>query len=405
MEQPTEQKKNNKPMIAALLFLVLWFIGGVGYFTFPVPSPEPPCIFSHEAMASRTTPAKELWSHKTHGQVLSNPVFVGDLIVYGTLNGKLVAISSSTGLINWQHDFNAPLFAITSGEAGTIYAGTGLHFDTQSLLISVNAKDGKINWQTELPGHLEEPPVLDIKKHRLWTSGGPSGLWEIDTRDGSKIRNIALGHADTTALHYNHVLYAPFQNGEDKIDSTFYAINASTGSTIWNLPLQGQPWATPILNKYKNKILTNTGIGQIGARRASDRGWAQAISLDGKLIWETELPDMALAPNIYIPKNDMIIYTCKNGELVALNAETGEKIWANKVTTEFRSEAIALDNSLTPTIAALSVDGTLTVHEIQHGQILWSRPMHEDGPSSPAIKNNLLIVPTVFSINALKFEF
>ena len=377
---------------AALLILLIWSISGiVALNNISAAMPNPPKL-------------RHLWSHEALGQVLSNPVVIGDKIVYGTLDGNLVALSQKNGQQAWKKNFTDPIFAISKDSQSNLYIGTGLHFNTQGQLAAIGSDTGNILWKKTLPGHMEEAASIDENNNRIWTSGGPSGLWAINKSDGSTIYNAPLGHMDTTALLHNDILYAPAQTSEESTESNFFAIRADDGKRLWQLPLKGQPWATPILNKENNKILSNTGIGQIGRRKASDRGWAQAISLDGKLIWETELPDMALAPNIYIPKNDIIIYTCKNGSIIALNAETGKEIWNTKLTTGFVAEASSLEGKNPLYLAALSEDGILFILESETGNTVLSMQTNEQGASAPSIArmNNkkLLIVPTVFHIKA-----
>lgn len=395
--QQNKQVLIRKPILAALVFLGIWSVGWLFY----IHADDPKVIV--RKLPQRTESYVQIWTYSSVDQVLSAPVFMEDVIIYGTLNGKLKAISKNDGILKWGIDFKAPIFSLTANNDGTIFVGTGLHTDNQAILANVRADDGEIIWKISLFGHLEEPPLIDNAHHRLWAGLGPGGLWAIDTRDGSTIHSSSLGHIDTTPLLYDGKIFAPFQNGEDVTESTFYALNAETGKVVWKLPQHGQPWATPILNESKDKILTNTAIGQIGLTRTTDRGWAQAIDLSGKLIWEVELPGMALTPNIYVPDDHIMIYTCKNGYIIALNAETGQEIWKNKVADEINSEAIVLEPKNPKTLAVLSQNGVLQILDIESGSVI-ERISTFDGKSAgaPVVQGDILLVPTSFRVYALK---
>ena len=132
---------------AALLILLIWSISGiVALNNISAAMPNPPKL-------------RHLWSHEALGQVLSNPVVIGDKIVYGTLDGNLVALSQKNGQQAWKKNFTDPIFAISKDSQSNLYIGTGLHFNTQGQLAAIGSDTGNILWKKTLPGHMEETTI------------------------------------------------------------------------------------------------------------------------------------------------------------------------------------------------------------------------------------------------------
>lgn len=342
-----------------------------------------------------------LWTQPIKKLILTTPVIIGDVLVYGTYDGFLVGISKKDGRELWAMDLKDSIFAI-SKDSKTVYAGTGSHFTKIAFLVAVDPITGIARWKRQYEGHIEEPLAVDEQARQLWTGSGPSSLWSASVRDGSVLWHKEIGHLDATPLLHEGVLYVPAQKEEGLHESFFYALDAKGGDILWKIEQPGQPWASPILDKTGGVILTTTGVGQIGLLRPTDKGWAQAVSIQGRnVLWETALPNMPMTPGVYLPAEDILIYTTKAGIIAALNAVTGDILWHVEADTEFSSQAVAVDRYEEKLIAATSGKGNFYLIDVRDGKILYERKMGYRSSSAPVIDGNVIYITTGHNITAL----
>lgn len=334
----------------------------------------------------------ELWSKPVSRQILATPVISGKFLVFGSYEGTVEALALQDGAPVWSLPQSAPIFAMGRGSDGTVYACEGLHETASAALTAINPNTGHIIWRREFLGHLEEPPVLDEGRHHLWQAAGPGGLWAVDIRNGSVLWHQALGHMDALPLVRDGVVYGPAQPDEKKHETTFYAIDGGSGKIRWRLPMPGMPWGGPVTDKTGKVILTTTGEGQIGVNKPTDRGWAQGVSPEGTLLWQVELSGMPLQPGVYVPDKDIIIYTIKTGDIVALHVKDGSTAWKANAGKEFQAPPTLITASGKPMIATTSYDGTFTIRDAGTGEELVRRLAGKSSTSSPVVRGDIVYV-------------
>ncbi len=345
---------------------------------------------------------KSLWSVKVDKQILSSPVIAGNLLIYGTYSNTVEAVSLADGQPVWSLSLAAPVFTMKLGSDGRIYAGEGLHDDMASNLTVIEPASGKIVWQRQFLGHLEEESRLSPDKSRLYLGAGPSGLWAIDAKDGQLLWHQPLGHIDSCPLLLGETLYVPAQISETEHRTRFFALKAEDGVVRWQLDQPGQPWGSPLIDKSGSILLATTGEGQIGVSRSTDRGRAYGLSRDGTTLWQTELPDMPIQPSLYLAEGDMVIHTVKSGEVVALHVADGSLAWKFNAGGTLQSSATLLSGHAIPLIAVTSHEGTFSLHDARNGATLALQRIGPDSTStsSPAAQGDRVYVATAYAIQA-----
>lgn len=412
---PAYWKKHRRAVSAAVI-LGLALIAGAFFWLRPAKAvrsegsqlvataalPAPVATAAPQAQsATKSLPAfGELWTHKTEQAILASPVMSGGLLLYGTFGHTVNAASPADGAEAWSLGLKQPVFSVTEGRDGIVYSGEGLH-DTQSAsLTALRAKDGTVLWQREFLGHLEETVALDEAHHRLWVSAGPGGLWALDPRDGDVLWHQALGHIDSRPLLLDGTLYVPADVDERQHKTFFYALGANKGTVRWSLSLPGQPWGSPLADRTGKIILNTTGVGQIGVQKDTDKGWAQGISTDGKLLWQVDLPGMVLQPGIYMSGQDIVIYLTKNGHLLALRGADGSVVWHEQPGREFAAPPALITGFKTPMIATSSYDGVFSIRNVLTGAELARRPIAARATASPLPAGDTIYVPGLREITA-----
>ncbi len=340
------------------------------------------------------------WHQQVDHHILSYPVIYNQALIYGSYKGSVEAVSLFNGQRIWSLPQDTYTMSISQDEQGNVYAGEGLHDTEVAALTSFNTIEKKVNWRREFTGHIESMPIIDQRRNKVWVTTGPGGLWAVDKADASVLLHLPIGHIDNAPLIHKDRVYAQAQKDEDGALTILYALSESDGDVIWELPLQGEPWGSPQIDKDENVIFTTSGEGQIGVNNAADKGWAYAISVSGEVLWQKELPGMAIQPSIYIPSENLIINTIKSGEIVALDAANGLKKWQVKAGETFMSSAILISDFGAAKIASVSEDGQFSIRDAKTGAVLISEKVGDGSSSAPIVHGDTIYVLSAFEIVA-----
>lgn len=345
----------------------------------------------------------EIFRVQVKNALLATPVISNGVLVTGTYKNTAEGFDVATGEWLWTLPQAEPIFTIGKGAGNIVYIGEGLHHTRAAMLSAVEMPSAKVIWQRQFLGHIESPPAASPDAARLFLPTGGGGIWSVRAADGGVIWHAPVGHTDATPLLSGGTLYAAAQPDENVPQSFFYALDAATGAVEWKVPLEGQPWGAPVLSADGKRIITTTGRGQIGVKRDTDRGWAMALSpKDGKILWQTELANMAIDPGDYLPAHDLALFTLKSGEIVALDGKTGAVRWQAKVGTEFMAAAVFIERSADkpPLVAATSADGVFTIRDALSGKELRRRPVLTGASGAPVAEGDRIYVTVPYRIYA-----
>ncbi len=356
--------------------------------------------------AARVEPAAmdafdEVYSVQVKNPILATPAIAAGTLVVGTYQNTAEGFDIATGEALWLIQQREPVFTIGKGAGDSIYVAEGLHHTRAGMMTKLSMPDAKIEWQRQFLGHLESPPVLTASGRQMFFPAGGGGIWSVRTDNGNVIWHAAIGHTDATPLLAGDTVYAAAQPDEAVAESVFYALDAATGKVKWTAKLQGQPWGCPVLSADGQRIITTTGRGQIGVARDTDAGWAMALSPDdGRLLWQRDLPGMAIDPGDYLPSEDLAILTLKTGEIIALDGRTGDIRWQSKVGTEFMSAAIVVERAggKAPLVAATTADGVFTIRDAKTGKEIRRRPVLSGASSAPVVQGDRIYVTVPYRI-------
>jgi outer membrane protein assembly factor BamB len=274
-----------------------------------------------------------------------------------------------------------------------------LHDDIVADLTAIDPKDGRVIWQRGFKGHLEEPQAVD--SGLIITGAGEGGLWALREKDGTVVWHSDIGHADVTPLVVDDAVYAQAQPQGSKDASVFVALDRDSGAELWRLPLLGQPWGAPVYDVDRRMILTTSARGQIGVSRETDAGWAYGIYRPRrKIVWQKELPNMAVSPEVFLQDSGTVIYSLKNGELLALESATGNEVWRKKVGAQLQSPAILLEGEGEELLAVTSFEGVFSVLRARDGQLLAHYKVGKSVTSSPVSHNDFIYVTAAHTVRA-----
>lgn len=171
----------------------------------------------------------------------------GDLVIFGTLDAKLVALNKDTGKVVWKkkvEDYKAG-YSITAAPIivkGKVITGVaGGEFGIVGKVRAYDAKNGKIVWERPtVEGHMGYI-WKDGKKMENGISGGKAGeTWPGDLwkSGGAAPWNGGTYDADVDLLFFGTGNPAPWNShlrpGDNFFSSSRLALDPDTGKIVWH---------------------------------------------------------------------------------------------------------------------------------------------------------------------------
>jgi eukaryotic-like serine/threonine-protein kinase len=292
----------------------------------------------------------EVWRYGDTGsikQFTGSPAIVNDVVYLADVS--LFALNASNGeLLWWQFDegYSSPVvengivytyngaFNASTGEQlwainGTFCAAVanGLYYtnyqdpsNNNTYFIGVNATTGGIIWTST--GTVGASPA--IVNGKLFVPSSPVSA--LDAYTGHKIWDSEEGiTAWFSPAVYDDLVYASAEGGR------LYCLDASSGKTVWNQTVGGldSPTAPAVAYGY---VFVGSEDGNVYAFDASsgEEKWSSTIeaSQGFSVKYQVRLHGVESSP---VAANGAVYVGADDGNLYAINATTGAKLWSYKL--------------------------------------------------------------------------
>jgi outer membrane protein assembly factor BamB len=330
----------------------------------------------------------------------------GDLLAFDTANGLAIW---STSIAVGNSERSSPMIA-PDGSVWTATAGS-----SPSSIVKVNGATGKTMCQLTAPLSMNSsimlatPPggvetIYSATNHTSMTSGTEFAATESNCAKGWSFNGwLTLSGAWATPA------YGVDANGNGRVfigtadpDSTEYALDASTGSEIWNYSALNPPDGEFDIGAAATVSPPgNNGFADGVVYFPSKYGVLYALDLTtGKLIWQFNFNSNASvngggrsAAALYKTE---LVYGMANG-VEAVNALTGALLW--HYTDPSGQEVLSSPSIAGPSgkeiVAFGDASGLFTVLSLSTGAVLYTYQTGNFITSSPAIiDGNILIAST-----------
>jgi outer membrane protein assembly factor BamB len=312
-----------------------------------------------------------IWRWKTDSASidLSNPLVVGDLVIVGTGNGRLLARRCADGTLVWEHEHGMRIYDRPDFDSERIY------FTSEHGLVAVSRVSGELRW-----GHRIEHGggrCIVVPSKGLVVAGGNDGLVHAvdaktaETRWQTSIIDDAPPELPDFPAHRGrgggNSLARPtgMACDDERVYQSIFdqcrvvALDAETGKSLWSHQTKGWIYGSPLIageflfigsqDKCLHCLEKRTGKkvwqfetkGRIEkAAAADDRSlffgscdgsYYRIAQADGALLWKFDTePDYSGIRAIYstpIVTADTIYFAAAAGHLYALDKETGALRW------------------------------------------------------------------------------
>jgi outer membrane protein assembly factor BamB len=244
---------------------------------------------------------------------------VGDVVYAPCADGRLYALDRNNGNLLWDFQTGHSLWSTPVVDGEKLYLASMDHH-----IYALNVQSGREIWRTEdLGGQIVAAPTL-----------GP---------DGTLYSAIFGSKTDDPAR-----------------SSQLVALDSTTGSVKWKLPIVGWVWSSPLLHE---------GVLYFG----DTAGVFYAVDAEkGALLWKYQPADPPAnhsiigAPSLV---GDAIMFGSKSGVLYALSAADGSLLWEKPIGGQLYSNLTTVGDLTL--FAPLNLESAVLLAVDQDGNIRW----------------------------------
>ena len=250
-----------------------------------------------------------LWKSRVSSEVLSVPVIAKGIVVVRTTDGEIVALNEKNGGKLWNYEHNAPALSVRGVGTPVVVGDNVIEGYDNGKLMSLRLTDGKYVWETSVAipkGRSEVERLVDLDVDPIEVSGvvyiasyhgGAAAISEVD---GDVLWRNETISSYTGMSHDFRNLYL-----SDSADDV-WQLEQRTGSSLWKQKdLHQRKLTAPTV--YDNYVVVGDFEGYVH--------WLS--STDGRQLGRIKVADSAIDAKPVVVDNTVYIYA-KDGTLAAL---------------------------------------------------------------------------------------
>ncbi len=239
------------------------------------------------------------WTYTYREEFGSQPLVVGDLVYFVTLQGTVLALEARTG--NWKWHFRrepSGRFTIVGVGNPAVVDGVLYQGFSDGSVVALEAKTGIVKWDRKV-GRGEYPDVdsdPQVAKDRVYVASYGGQVAALDRQNGSLVWESRVPFAYKARL--DREVYVVVSTTD------VVGLDARNGKQLWSTPLEGTPLADPLF--IQGLIVVPNGKGLL----LLDRRNGKKLRFITRGTGATGTP-AALGKRVYVLSNA--------GELVAVD--------------------------------------------------------------------------------------
>lgn len=339
------------------------------------------------SMNSKYPQVKEDWVFSSDANVISTPVVINKLVVFGNQQGTVSALSLKTGKQKWDFKTGGSIYSSPAAARNKIVFGS-----TDGYVYCLN-KTGKKVWKFKTDAAVLGSPV--IENNTVYIGGSDHNFRAIDLLTGKQLwsfNGLSGPVVSTPVINKDDVIFGAW-------DTYFYSLNKNTGKLNWkwsngSTVRNYSPAACiPVVKDDIIYIVAPdrflTAIDAITGQtlwRTKEAGVRESIGIsqDGKYVYGKTMNDTIAAfatgrelqkaawklhagfgyehaPSMLIEKEDKIFFGTRNGIVYAIDAPLQKLTWAHKLDNSMVNTVNVLNKK---TILVSTMDGKVTLLKV-----------------------------------------
>lgn len=322
-----------------------------------------------------TTGVGTLWNPFSTGGHVTSPVVMNGVIYVGSGDGNVYAVDAADGSQQWSFGTGGTVWA-PAVDAGTVYVGSrGGHVH------ALDASDGTEQWRWAFPkGGASAAPT--VANGVVYAPGADDRFFALDASDGSERWRVftdeCLGGQVQTPAVVDGVVYITEDCGKT------WALTASDGSVQWKFDDgSGRGQASP--------PTVVDGTVYFGTVEADSPEGNEMIAVDaatGTEQWRFTFTPEGDVKSSPAAANGTVFFGSDNGNVYALNASDGTKVWEFATGGKVSSSPAVVNG----VVYVGSNDGNLYLFDASTGDAIDCFEAGDALSSSPAVANGNVYV-------------
>ena len=262
-----------------------------------------------DVIALNVDNGSQLWKAKVSSEVLSVPVVANEIVVVRSTDGDMVAFNEKTGGKRWNYEHNAPALSVRGIGAPLVLGDHVIEGFDNGKLIALRLTDGKYAWETTVAipkGRSEVERLVDLDVDPIDVAGViyiasyHGGAAAISDSDGEVMwRNDSIS-SYTGLSHDFRNLYL-----SDATDDV-WQIEQRTGASLWKQ------------KELHQRKLTAPAVYDSYVVVGDFEGYVHWLSVnDGRQLGRIKVSDSAIDAKPLVINDTVYVYA-KDGTLAAL---------------------------------------------------------------------------------------
>lgn len=206
------------------------------------------------ALHART--GKLAWAYHTKGEDMPTPAIVDGTLVFGNGDGHIYGLDAATGIFKWR----VPIHSFVSMSSATVYRHWVIMAGTHpNALYAVDVKTGKLAWRTAptqvfsssmgdcAPAQSQGIVVTQFERKAPGKHRAQSVEMALNAKSGRILWQTILGvgkipprNKDAVPMIHGGTIYTG-----SPVTASAYAVKLKTGQVLWHTPLQVKMKAAP----------------------------------------------------------------------------------------------------------------------------------------------------------------
>ena len=289
---------------------------------------------------------KNIWKFNANSRIRSTPAISGQLVVFGTMDGHLIAVDIKNGMRKWTFAVDGASFHFDdrSNDRTSIFCSPSISDGIVTVggrdgfIYGVDLDTGKLKWKTTHDGSswiLSTAISGDI----LYVGSGSAFILQAaDLKTGKEIWRFKTKSAVFSSISItDNTLYFADMAG------SVYALDRKSGEKKWEYPVGTRIFSSPYV--YDGIVYFGSDDGNIYALKGSSNEKAEKLPPEKIVYWEGPKTDTSFIAFQYNTDLWLRDYFVGTGYKL-MNSNQLVSFIKNKEYKNFRSVIVLSDNKI-----------------------------------------------------------
>lgn len=321
------------------------------------------------------------WGYRTNGSVMSSPSVVNGVVYAGSQDMNVYAVDAWNGELVWRYQTNGTIESSPAVADGKVFIGSD-----DGNVYCLDSYSGDLIWKRFVNGGLplNHGSVVMLRSSpavvgdTVYVGSVDGNLYALDADNGEIVWKYETGgiitSSPTVADGFVYV------TSEESTEGALYKVDADDGGLVWRkaleyvVPFTGGTDMQGTATVADGVVFVSTNLREYYAVNASS----------GETLWNYTNPaaiEFIVSSPIYV---DGRVFIVDKFDIACLNASTGDKLWSSYsgdelyVSPSYADEKIYVVTSQRRIFVLNATNGDIITH-VTTPSASWSSPTLVDG--------------------------